>query len=422
MTDDQRENLERVYRAIAAAIMEFYHAGPTRSFHVEELRLYVRERVALIAPDSPGRILRQLRLDGSLDYVVLNRRQSLYQFRRPEEEQPMPPATASTAFGVSQSKVSQWRRCKLAFHFQHREHLRPKVKSRPLYFGSTVHSMLQAVAEGRDARSALAEIAHRDEPMFREERDYFVKLIEDINFIFRAYKKFWAEAPLVFVPIGNRNAEVPFAVKIDDAIEVKGTIDGIVSHKSFNWLLEHKTHKEFPSADHRWRNLQGAVYNSISRLLGWPKLQGVCWNYVRSKEPTRPKILKSGKLSIKDLDTLPEVVLEVLEEHRLNPRDYADFIAAQEANLPTWFERVWTPVQEHVVKTLWREFRATAREMADYYTRTEAPPPRTIDHHCTWCPYEKLCRAELQGLDVDGVKQLDYVFDDTPYQRGQAAA
>lgn len=35
---------------------------------------------------------------------------------------------------------------------------------------------------------------------------------------------------------------------------------------------------------------------------------------------------------------------------------------------------------------------------------------------------EKLCRAELQGLDVDGVKQLEYVFDDTPYQRGDIAA
>jgi len=34
-----------------------------------------------IAPDSPGRILRELRLRGWLNYVVINRRQSLYQFR-----------------------------------------------------------------------------------------------------------------------------------------------------------------------------------------------------------------------------------------------------------------------------------------------------------------------------------------------------
>src|SRR5262252_6967659 len=147
-------------------------------------------------------------------------------------------------FAVSQSKVNQWRRCKLAYHFQHREHLRPKVKSRPLYFGSTVHKMLEASAKGKDPRTALAEIAHRDEKLFREEREYYAKLIEDISFIWRAYKKYWAASPLSFVVIGNHQAEIPFAVKIDDAIEVKGTADGVVSHKNFNWLLEHKTHAE----------------------------------------------------------------------------------------------------------------------------------------------------------------------------------
>ena len=358
-------------------------------------------------------------------------RSSMYDDDDDDDDTPSPPIPPipsqedhmqTSSFNVSQSKVSQWRRCKLAFHFQHIEHLRPKVKARPLYFGSTVHAMLEALAEDKDPRAALAAIAERDGHLFREEREYFAKLIEDINFIFRAYKKYWAQEPLVFVPIGNRRAEVPFAVKIDDAIEVKGTIDGIVTHKSFNWLLENKTHVEFPNTDHRWRNLQGAVYNSISKLLGWPKLQGLCWNYVRSKEPTRPKLTKLGKLSVaKECDTLPEVVLDVLEEHRLNPADYQEFIANQEANLHTWFDRVWQPVQEGVVRILWREFLTTAREMHDYYARTSSPPARTIDIHCKWCPYEKICRAELQGLDVDDVKQREYVFDDTPYQRGQAA-
>ena len=324
-------------------------------------------------------------------------------------------------FSVSQSKVNSWRRCRLQYHFQHVEHLRPKVKARPLYFGSTVHAMLEALAEGKDARTALAEIAHRDGPLFREEREYFAKLIEDINWIFRAYKKYWADAPLQFKPINGRNAEVPFTARVDDAITVQGTIDGILVHKDMHWLLENKTHADFPNDDHRWRNLQGAVYNSISNFLGWPRLQGVCWNYIRSKEPTRPKLLKSGKLSVKDLDTLPEVVLDVLEEHKLNPDDYEEFIANQEANLHTWFQRIWQPVQDGVVKILWREFLATAREMADYYAHNQGPPPRSVDIHCKWCPFEKLCRAELQGLDVDDVRQREYVVDDTPYQRGAAA-
>ena len=324
-------------------------------------------------------------------------------------------------FPVSQSKVQQWRKCKYAFHLQHREHLRPKTKARPLYFGSTVHSMLEAIANGRDPRAALAEIAQRDGPLFREERDTHNKLIEDIAHIIRAYRRYWADDPLQFVPIGNRNAEVPVEVTIEDAIVVKGTIDGIVKHKDFYWLLENKTHREFPNDDHRWSNIQGAVYNSISTVLGWPRLQGVCWNYIRSKDLPRPRMLKGGRLSTKDIDTLPEVILDAIEEHDLSPDDYQDFIASQNNNLHTWFDRVWQPVQSGVVKFLWKEFLQTAREMADYYTNNPAnvPPPRTIDHHCKWCGFEKICRAELQGLDVDFVKKQDYVIDDSEYQRGE---
>jgi len=80
---EQRENLERVYARIAPMILMFAREqGCGAPFRVETLRRYVRTRAPGIAPDSPGRVLRQLRLKGALDYVVVNRRQSLYQFKR----------------------------------------------------------------------------------------------------------------------------------------------------------------------------------------------------------------------------------------------------------------------------------------------------------------------------------------------------
>ncbi|KKK51240.1 hypothetical protein LCGC14_3116930 [marine sediment metagenome] len=49
---------------------------------MEELRSYVgRNLVGCIAPDSPGRILRQLRQQRRLNYDVISRRESLYQVR-----------------------------------------------------------------------------------------------------------------------------------------------------------------------------------------------------------------------------------------------------------------------------------------------------------------------------------------------------
>jgi hypothetical protein len=81
MTDDAPEERARVFSRIAPVILQFKAEQPDSTFHAEDLRDYVIGRLPDIAPDSPGRILRELRLLGYLNYVVINRRQSLYQFR-----------------------------------------------------------------------------------------------------------------------------------------------------------------------------------------------------------------------------------------------------------------------------------------------------------------------------------------------------
>ena len=74
-------DLARVSDAISDTILEFERClAPRRTFQVEELRRFVTDRFPTIAPDSPGRILRAMRTKGLLDYRILNRRASLYQF------------------------------------------------------------------------------------------------------------------------------------------------------------------------------------------------------------------------------------------------------------------------------------------------------------------------------------------------------
>ena len=57
----QAEELARVYKQIAGVILSFYQAHPQSTFHVEDLRRYVLDQFPTIAPDSPGRVLRQMR-------------------------------------------------------------------------------------------------------------------------------------------------------------------------------------------------------------------------------------------------------------------------------------------------------------------------------------------------------------------------
>lgn len=76
---EQQENIARVYSKIAATILAFFRLiGLYGEFHVDELRVYVERHYPNTAPDSAGRIMRELRLHGDLDYEVVNRRASLY--------------------------------------------------------------------------------------------------------------------------------------------------------------------------------------------------------------------------------------------------------------------------------------------------------------------------------------------------------
>jgi hypothetical protein len=78
------ENLERVVVKIAPTVhafcAEIWRQGRPR-FHMMELTAYVRRCIGEIAPDSAGRILRELRLRGRLDYAIVSRRDSLYELR-----------------------------------------------------------------------------------------------------------------------------------------------------------------------------------------------------------------------------------------------------------------------------------------------------------------------------------------------------
>jgi hypothetical protein len=77
----QRENLDRVQSALACNILLFIELrvlGNERVFHMNDLTNFIRDIHPNIAPDSAGRILRQLRQQGRCNYKVENRRASLY--------------------------------------------------------------------------------------------------------------------------------------------------------------------------------------------------------------------------------------------------------------------------------------------------------------------------------------------------------
>ena len=73
------EHLDRVRDRIGDAILDFSRKVEGQ-WHMDELRRYVIRNVGVVAPASPDRILRALRQEGLVNYVVVSRRGSLYQW------------------------------------------------------------------------------------------------------------------------------------------------------------------------------------------------------------------------------------------------------------------------------------------------------------------------------------------------------
>lgn len=324
--------------------------------------------------------------------------------------------TDSGLFKVSQSKISKWRQCRQAYHYAHVEKIAPKRKSRPLKFGGIVHDMIDADIKGQNPFKKLKEIGKTNEKLFDAEREMYGDIIKDVGYIMDEYFNYWDARPetIDYMDIGKGKdkfkCEAPFEVEIDKGyILAKGRIDAAGKAKKLKWLVEHKSHKTFPKPEHRWRNLQSVFYIRIFDMMGWGSLDGTCWDYIRSKPPTRPTILKAGGMSKAALDSLPSVVRDVAKANKIAERDYADVMKTQMENRATWFQRVFTPVSKDIIEPVMKDLLDTSREMADLHGTSRT---KTFGRHCEWCGYAKLCAAELQGHDVEFVKEREYEFNE----------
>lgn len=307
---------------------------------------------------------------------------------------------------ISQSRIKSYRTCRQQHHFKYNERLQRKRVRRSLQFGRIIHKMIEEDAAGNDAFDVLKQLEKDHGPMFRAEREEYGDILRDVRYIMTDYFNYWDEEGAVeYVKHQGKYAEHKFEVEIEKGLTVTGIMDVIVKYKSLVWLGEHKSFTREPKEDHRWRNLQSSIYLRIAEIMGWPNMDGVMWNYVRSKPPTAPKLLKSKQMSERQTDTLPSKVVHTLRELNLPVRENKRLIDQARQNRSRYFIRHFSPASRITTDIIYGDFVATAREIAEDRNKSTL---RTIGLHCDNCDFEPICRAVLQGLDVDFVKEREY--------------
>ncbi len=290
--------------------------------------------------------------------------------------------------------------------------IKRRVK-RPFMFGRIVHEMVELYANGDDPFERLYQLELENGNMFSSEREMYGDIINDIRAIMISYFEFYeSKDDIKYIRRKGRNAEHKFELEIADGILMTGKIDAVVDSKNkLRWLAEHKTFSRLPSEDHRWRNLQSGVYIKVIQLMGWfssRPIEGTLWDYIWSKAPAKPALLKNGTLSRKAIDTVPEMVVQTAKELGLKIRNQTLAMEMAQESQNKYYHRMFNPLKQKVVDTIFSDFIDTAREMSEYHdTRKDM----NIERHCEWCDYEPLCRARLQGNDIDMIMEREYDID-----------
>lgn len=316
-------------------------------------------------------------------------------------------------FVVHQSHIKTWRRCKRQYWYGYLLNLERRRRSYPLMRGTAVHDMIERHAKGHDPWPALDELRKKYAKLWEEEREYYGDPVAEITSIMRGYFSWYKKDPLTPIPLtpGGDLAEHEFEVRLTPSILMRGKIDMLARDgMKRQWLVDHKTHKQLPTGDIKYSDIQSAIYVWAAREIN-PKLKidGVAWNYIRWKAPSVPLMLTGrktgGKMSRKACDTTWAVYRQALLDNGLDPADYADMEEKLDGREADFFVRQYLPVNETILENLLEESRTTAREMK---RKAGHDRTRTIDKHCQWCEYYNLCQAELKGLDADFIRKHDF--------------
>lgn len=275
-----------------------------------------------------------------------------------------------------------------------------------MVFGRIAHEMIEASANGDDPQKILTNYEKNIGKVFSSERDAYMEIINDVDLLMDGYFNYYAKDKIKFVAIKGKLAEHEFEVPLTKGINIKGKIDAINrTSDSRVWLTEHKSHKEIPTEDVRFRDLQTVIYASILPTLGIKTVDGVLWDYIRTKPPTIPGLLKSGELSRAKIDTLPSVYRTEIKRNKLKESDYKEILKSLENNERNFYRRVYMPMNIKLSNQLLSEVIITAKEIQE---KGGIDCTRNITKDCSWCEFESLCRAELTGMDADFIRKKEF--------------
>jgi hypothetical protein len=309
------------------------------------------------------------------------------------------------------SMVKSYRRCPKQYEYKYIQNLQRLAPPPPLIRGTILHEILDARAipgATNGFKSVMAKYEEKYGTLFKEEKEmYGESFLEDIERVYKGYLRTYDDTDLEYL-----SSEEFVTTPLVGDIIFQGHIDKRIFKDGRMWVMDHKTHKNIPTEEQRFNDYQLLMYvwaYNREHSKG-DQVEGVIWDYIRTKPPTIPDLLVKGGLSqAKNIDTDVFTYTKELVRHRLDQKPYKQFLAElAKRSRDKFYQRVYLPAASRVMtEQVVQDFTQSSQIMHGLRVY-----PRSASRECSWCEYYRICNAELRGLDHKFIRESEYKVEE----------
>jgi hypothetical protein len=333
---------------------------------------------------------------------------------------------------TTHSMLRQFLRCPKAAQYKYAERLKKRIltmRDVPLKRGTWVHELLEVHYQEGDWRQRHALLTEKFNLLMDAEKEALGDLPTECARLMRSYLwHYGADKTDPFHGWKIIDTEVTFECPwpdSEDGLDIyRCRLDLLVEDEYGFLIVDHKTHKQLPDGTVRILDAASPLYIWAARENGYD-VRGFQWNYIKTKAPTKPKMVYVGKpgerLSSAAIDTdwptYARTIKEYGLDHTTEPyRSKLRYLRSQRwvpGNPQTseFFRRdTLEKDDEMVAKVVASAMRTRDRMHADYgdYDVVE----RVSDRSCGWCDYKDLCQTELLGGHGDIIRRKQFRVGD----------
>jgi hypothetical protein len=322
---------------------------------------------------------------------------------------------AQQIFHVRWSSIKTFRNCQKRYEYSWVQMLQRRRPILPLIRGTMIGQCLDQLADGKKFMPVLDKYTKEYNKLFSEEKEEYGDVIGEVRRIVNNYKVLYHRDGLTYLK--DKDSGLPYEIQVQTEfmigrlkVRFSGHIDKYVQDGDGHRLvLDHKSHKAIPMVDARYNDLQLLTYVWLLPQSGYDAPHGVLWDYLRTKPPTIPEILKSGELTKRaNLDSDYKTYMQAIKDNGLDPDNYKEVLDRFKAEGGNrYFERVKLPKPpKAMIDSVVNDFKQTIIQIQDATKRGHFV--RDMSRDCKGCEFYELCQAEIRGLDASYIRKANY--------------